>query len=170
MAKRLRAPVPCDVSVRVFYRDGWLCRWCHRPVVFAPALHLLQGFVAGAGSSGPAAYFHPNWSRAGAPLLDHLGAVIDHVEAFARGGAHDETNFVTACNKCNTRKNARAAEAYELERPGKPVRGKYGEPKSWDGLVAVFLAFADRGAPLDPSERRWAEALRKHLAARVAAP
>lgn len=33
------------------------------------------------------------------------------------------------------------------------MRGKYGKPKNWGGLAAVFLAL-----PLDPSERRWEDA------------
>src|ERR1700680_4038891 len=36
-----------------------------------------------------------SWRRDKAPLLDHLGAVSDHVEAHSRGGAADEANFVT---------------------------------------------------------------------------
>lgn len=161
--KRSRSPIPYDLQIRVLYRDGWLCRWCHRPVVFAPALRLLQGFVRGNGFPMPIAYFHPNWSRAGAPLLDHLGAVIDHVEAFAKGGEHKESNFVVACNKCNARKNDRDAEEYEREKPGRAVRGKYGEPQHWDGLASLFLVLAAQGAELKPAERRWERAIRKHL-------
>jgi hypothetical protein len=127
-------------------------------VVFAPAFRLLEAFVRQAGYGRPIAYFHRNWSRRSAPLLDHLGAVIDHVEALARGGAHDESNFVVACNKCNTRKTDGGPKE-----PGKRVRGKYGEPNDWDGLASLFLVLADKGAELNPTEHRWAEALRKHL-------
>jgi hypothetical protein len=35
----------------------------------------------------PLAYFHTNWTRHGAPLLDMLGAVVDHVDAFSAGGS-----------------------------------------------------------------------------------
>lgn len=162
--RRNRAPIPYDVQVRVLFRDGWICRWCRRPVVFGPALRLLQEFAAGSGYSRPLAYFHKNWSRAGAPLLDHMGAVIDHVEAFAKGGVHEEANFVVACNKCNTRKNDHHAADYERRNPPRPVRGKYGEPEHWDGLASMFLVLAARGATLGPSEARWEKALRKHLA------
>ena len=27
--------------LKVFYRDGWLCRWCKRPVIFAPVMRLI---------------------------------------------------------------------------------------------------------------------------------
>jgi hypothetical protein len=152
----------------MLFRDGWLCRWCHRPVVFSPAFRLLQGFVEQAAYPKPIAYFHKNWSRAGAPLLDHLGAVIDHVEAFAKGGAHGEANFVVACNKCNARKNDRSPEDWLDEKPGKPVHGRYGEPQHWDGLASLFLALAAQGAKLEPAEQRWAGAIREHLGLGVA--
>jgi 5-methylcytosine-specific restriction endonuclease McrA len=58
----------------------------------------------------PLAYHHANWSRQGAPLLDLLGAVIDHIEAFSTGGASDIENLATACNKCNGRKGNGASE------------------------------------------------------------
>lgn len=161
--RRRRTPIPYDVQVRVLYRDGWLCRWCHCPVIFSPAFRLVQGFVERAGYPKPIAYFHRNWSRAGAPLLDHLGAVIDHVEAFDKGGAHDEVNFVVACNKCNTRKNDSAADDYKRRNPSKPVHGKYGEPQHWDGLASLFLVLAAQSAELEPSEHRWADAIRKYL-------
>lgn len=160
---RSRSPIPYDVQVRVLFRDGWICRWCHRPVVFGPALRLLQEFTERGGYPGPLAYFHRNWSRAGAPLLDHLGAVIDHVEAFAKGGAHAEGNFVVACNKCNTRKNSGRAEDYERKNPRKPVRGKYGEPQHWDGFASLFLVLAGLGVELMPAESQWERAIRKHL-------
>jgi|GEM_PF-4197448 len=59
-------------------------------------------------------------------MLDHLAAVIDHVEAFSKGGAHGVEKFVPACN---IRKNAGKADEFEKEKPGFPVKGKYGEPK-----------------------------------------
>jgi 5-methylcytosine-specific restriction endonuclease McrA len=162
--KRNRAPIPYDVQVRVLFRDGWICRWCRRPVVFGPALRLLQKFATEAGYSRPLAYYHRNWSRAGAPLLDYMGAVIDHVEAFAKGGDHGEANFVTACNKCNTRKNDHNPADWERENPPRLVRGKYGEPLHWDGLVSLFLVIAAQGAELGSSEKLWEKAIRKYFA------
>jgi hypothetical protein len=92
-----------------------------------------------------------------------MGAVIDHVEAFAKGGVHGEGNFVVSCNKCNTRKNDQKAADYERRNPPKPVRGKYGEPQHWDGLASLFLVLAAQGAELGPSESRWERAIRRHL-------
>lgn len=160
---RVRAKIPLPVQVRVLFRDGWLCRWCHRPTVFSPTFRLLQVFVEAFGHQAPLAYFHPNWRRDAAPLLDHMGAVIDHVEAFATGGEHGEANLVTACNKCNARKNSRPAAAYERERPGKPVKGRFGEPKHWDGLTSLFLVLARSGISLTAGEKAWRKALEAHL-------
>jgi len=32
------------IQVQVFRLDGWICRWCGRPVIFAPAMKYLQEF------------------------------------------------------------------------------------------------------------------------------
>jgi len=104
-------------------------------------------------------------------MLDHLAAVIDHVEAYSTGGEHGEANFATACNKCNSRKNARVAEEFEKEKPGPSVKGKYGEPKHWDGFVAVFLVLsATDVGPLTASEKAWRLALEKFLSERPRTP
>lgn len=161
--KQNRPKIGLDIQTRVFFNDGWLCRWCRAPVVFAPTFRLLEGFVKESGPQVPLAYFHPNWSRRSAPLLDRLGAVVDHVEAYSKGGFHGEANFVTACNKCNAMKNDRKVLDHVRDHPLKAIRGKHGEPRDWDGLVALFLVLADRGITLTPSERRWAQAFRRHL-------
>ena len=108
--------------------------------------------------------FDPRWRRDAAPLLDHFGAVIDHVEAYSKGGEHGEANFVTACCKCNVRKNSRQAVDYAQEKPGKPVKGKYGEPVYWDGLSSLFLVLADETMTLTASEKAWKQALEAHHA------
>jgi HNH endonuclease len=92
--------------------------------------------------------------------------VIDHVEAFAKGGAHDDANFVAACNKCNARKTDSDANVYRQYNPKRLVHGKYGEPKDWDGLVSLFLVLATDDARLSPAELRWRAALTKHLGLR----
>jgi 5-methylcytosine-specific restriction endonuclease McrA len=160
VAKRKRSSLPKDLQLRVYRRDGWLCRWCSRPVVFAPAMRVLELWIKGQGCASPLAYYDTNWRRDRAPLLDHLGAVVDHVEAFARGGLHDESNFVTSCNKCNTRKNSEAVSAFQRRSPLLRVKGKYGEPRNWDGLTTLFVLLApQKVADLKASERAWLKAL-----------
>jgi hypothetical protein len=45
-------------------------------VIFAPALRYLDALARTHGIKEALAYFHPNWTRRDAPLLDHLGAVM----------------------------------------------------------------------------------------------
>jgi 5-methylcytosine-specific restriction endonuclease McrA len=155
-----RQKLKYTLQVRVFRRDGWLCRWCGRPVVFASALKYLDLLVKESQPDARLAYFDLRWRRDAAPLLDHLAAVVDHLVAFSQGGADAEANFVTACNKCNSIKSAPDPEKFEREHRLQPIKGKYGEPKYWDGLAAVFvhLAKLDEGR-LTRSEKGWLDAL-----------
>src|SRR5262249_48323857 len=151
--KRRRA-IPIATQVQVLFRDGWLCSLCHSPTVFPPAMRLAGLLVQSHGYQLPIAYHHPRWRRDTAPLLDHLGCVIDHVVAFAKGGAHDAQNFAAACNKCNIRKSAEEKAAYLAKHPPKRVKGKYGEPERWDGLASLFVVLAhEHPDSLTPTER-----------------
>ena len=129
-------------------------------MIFAPALRYLDALARVHGVKESLAYFHPNWTRRDAPLLDHLGAVIDHVEAHSRGGTDAEDNCATACNKCNARKNATALTDFTARAPRQSVKGRYGEPVAWDGFSTLFLILA-RQMPtmVTPSEREWLTAL-----------
>jgi hypothetical protein len=157
-----RPPLTKDLQLTVFRRDRWICRWCNRPVVFAPAMRLLEREVRQAGINQPLAYYHAHGTRDGAPLLDELWAVIDHVEAFSRRGASTEENLATACNKCNGRKSAAPMSEFSKRPQRKPVKGKYGEPQHWDGLSSVFIVLARRDPDgLTVSEKGWLKALTK---------
>jgi hypothetical protein len=122
-------------------------------------MRLLEALARARGHVGKLAYHHPRWRRDRAPLLDHLGAVIDHVEAFSHGGTNDEENFVTACNKCNARKSNAPLEVFKQAVPARPVKGKYGEPEHWDGLSELFVVLAKDRSDLSASEKRWLAAL-----------
>src|SRR5947207_372505 len=100
-----RPKIPKGLQVRVFRRDGWICRWCGRPVIFAPAMKYLERFIRASGVTEPISYHDAHWTRRNAPLLDHMGAVIDHMKAHSRGGSDVVENFTTACNKCNANKS-----------------------------------------------------------------
>ncbi len=157
--RRARKQLPYDLQVRVLRRDRWLCRWCHGPVIFAPALRFLREFARTRGHGGPLAYHDPRWRRDRAPLLDHLGAVVDHVQAFSHGGAHAEANLVTSCNKCNARKSNTDPEKHEQARRARAVKGKYGEPEHWDGFSTIFVLLAGNATDLSDSEKGWLAAL-----------
>jgi 5-methylcytosine-specific restriction endonuclease McrA len=148
------------LQVKVFQRDGWMCRWCGRPVIFAPVMRYLDLFIRQHGFTGPLAYHDVRWRRDKAPLLDHMGAVIDHVQAHSRGGVADQNNFATSCNKCNTRKSNAHVEDFSKRSPLLRVKGKYGEPKAWDGLSQLFITLAEQTSQIpSASEREWLRAL-----------
>jgi len=152
---RTRPPLSKRLQLQVFRRDRWMCRWCNRPVIFGPVMRLIER-AARIATKDPLSYYHPHWTRADAPLLDDLGAVLDHIEAFSAGGATAEDNLVTSCCKCNVRKNSAPLERWAKRPKHKPVRGKYGEPQYWDGLIALFVALARRDPNnLTASERQW---------------
>jgi 5-methylcytosine-specific restriction endonuclease McrA len=156
-----RVPISKELQVQVFRRDGWLCRWCGRPVIFAPVMKYLEQFVRQHGITRPLAYHDARWRRDKAPLLDHLGAVIDHVKAHSRGGTTDADNFVTSCNKCNMRKSSAQADAFAKRSPLHRVKGKYGEPCDWDGLATLFTVLVDRDpSTASSSELAWSRALK----------
>jgi hypothetical protein len=131
-------------------------------VIFAPTMRYLENWVRDTGFEGQLAYYDPRWRRDKAPLLDHLAAVIDHVLAHSRRGAANEANFVTACNKCNMRKNNAVAADFSERSPLLQTKGKYGEPQQWDGLSSVFITLIERKPNIaTATERAWLEALTK---------
>lgn len=113
-----------------------------------------------AGVTSDLAYYHAHWTRATAPLLDELGAVLDHVSAFSKGGSCSAENLVTACSKCNVRKSAAELLKWEQREKRKAIKGKYGEPDTWDGLSTLFVLLAQRHlSKLTTGEREWLQAL-----------
>lgn len=160
--KRKRKPLSKDLQLRIFRRDGWLCCWCKRPVIFPPVMKYLELEIRKTGNASPLAYYHGHWTRDGAPLLDELGAVVDHVEAFSKNGPCREENLCTACCKCNGRKNSAPREVWELRKQRRPIKGKYGEPQHWDGLSLFFLVLATRNrSALTTGEKAWVKALER---------
>jgi 5-methylcytosine-specific restriction endonuclease McrA len=75
---------------------------------------------------GDLAYCRYAYDRHGAPLLDELVAVLDHVQPFSMGGTEDTKNLATACNRCNMQKNNYDAEEWEHRHPIKPIKSKSG--------------------------------------------
>lgn len=158
-----RQKIPIAKQVRIFYRDGWLCHWCGRPTIFPLALKYLQKNVHDHGVGARLAYYDLRYRRDLAPLLDDLAAVIDHVHAHSRGGADTEDNLVTACNKCNMRKSSHKIQDFQSRNAPGHVRTKFGEPKTWDGLVSVFMVLAESYRDtLTSNELEWHMALKEY--------
>jgi hypothetical protein len=121
----------------------------------------LQRFVRDAGITTPLAYHDGHWTRRNAPLLDHMGAVIDHVKAHSQAGLNAAENLATACNKCNANKSNSPQDQFGMQSPRRPVQGKYGEPQEWDGLSTLFVILAERNEDdLSASERDWLKQLK----------
>ena len=170
MPTRSRSRIPMDVQLAVLFRDQWLCYLCRRPLIFPPAMRFLADLVAEGGIEPAPAYYNQQWRRDAAPLLDELAASIDHVEAFAKGGADDASNFAAVCARCNARKSARRVEDYLRDANPWRAKGRHGEPQRWDGFCGVFFVLASRTArSLTRTEQGWLSALRAHYA-QAAAP
>jgi HNH endonuclease len=123
-------------------------------------MRLIEREIRKAGTDDPLSYYHAHWTRDGAPLLDELGAVIDHVEAHSTGGSSNEPNLATACCKCNVRKSATSMKEWGERPQRKPIKGKHGEPQHWDGLSSLFVVLAQRDpSGLTVSERDWLKVL-----------
>jgi uncharacterized protein YjhX (UPF0386 family) len=160
----VRTPIKYSVQVEVFFRDGWLCSHCRRPTIFHLALKQLSELVGPEFPNRTLALWNREWRRDAAPLLDELAASVDHVHAFAKGGAHNIDNFATICARCNARKGTRSREEHLRVDQPRVVKGKHGEPTNWDGLASVFVFFARRSArELTASERGWLEAMRSQF-------
>jgi hypothetical protein len=155
------------LQVEVFYRDRWLCHWCGRPLVFAPAMKLLQLDLQAAGYA-ELAYWRYAYDRNGAPLLDELAAVIDHVTPFSEGGLGSLENLTSACNRCNMRKNNSDSKRWAKEHPLTRIKAKRGEPTAWEGFTNLFLLLAARyPASLTKTEKEWFEVLQEVRKQRV---
>jgi len=150
-----RQALPKGDQLAIFRRDHWICHWCKKPVIFAPAMKLMEVEVRQLNESPRVAYYHAHWTRQHSPLLDELGAAIDHLHTHSAGGPNSSDNLVTACNKCNARRGAALSSEFQA-RPRRFVKGKYGEPYDWDGLSPLFVVLARRySRQLSTSERQW---------------
>jgi hypothetical protein len=126
----------------------------------------LERMLEQGGFRAPVAYYHPNWPRGKAPLLDLMGAEIDHVKAHSRSGSIDESNLVTACHRCNLDKSNSSVEDFRKRVPLPSPRGKYGEPEAWDGLSTLFIMLAGQDPRnANASERAWLRALKANASA-----
>ncbi len=117
-------------STRVFVRDGFLDRYTGERLIFPPVLRVLSIVLP---DKFP---YHPNWKTVVThPAFWKVGATIDHVVPVTRGGADDESNWVTTSMARNS-----AKMNWTLEELGWTLHppGNFGE---WDGLLHWFLEY-----------------------------
>jgi hypothetical protein len=153
ITKRQYGPVE---STRVFVRDGFLDRYTGERLVFPPVLRLLSAAL-------PEEFpFHPNWKTdLTHPAYWEVGATIDHVVPVSRGGADDESNWVTTSMARNS-----AKMNWTLEELGWALLPP-GDFREWDGLVRWFLEYtATRPETLgNATVRQWHRAATLAVAA-----
>ncbi len=116
------------VRLRIYCRDGFLCRYCGRRTLFGPTLRLLSTLAP---DDFP---YHPNWKRGLVhPAYPTLTSSCDHLVPVTRGGAAlDPMNLVTACARCQYAKGdylLSELQGYELQPR---------ESRGWDGLTGVY--------------------------------
>lgn len=116
-------------ALRVFSRDGFIDRYSGDRLVFPGALRVISLLL-------PAEFpFHPNWKMSEThPAFWELSPTVDHVVPIARGGADDESNWVTTSMLRNG-----AKANWTLEELGWTLRPP-GDPARWDGLMGWFHA------------------------------
>jgi hypothetical protein len=130
-------------------------------------MKFLQQYVQGRHPDAKLAYWSFAYRRDASPLLVELAAMIDHVESFSRGGSDKKENLVTACYECNTRKSNMGAAEFLKKYPPRPVKGKYGDPKDWDGFSTLFLNLLEQHRDAATrSELEWYEVLKHQSPAR----
>ena len=120
-------------STQVFVRDGFLDRYTGEQLVFPPVLRILSCVL-------PAHLpYHPNWKTdVTHPAYWEISATVDHLVPIARGGADDESNWVTTSMARNSAKLHWTLDdlGWQLQPPGRM--------DDWDGLITWFLTFTAR--------------------------
>jgi len=120
-----RKSIPPKVQLAVWRRDNWHCRYCGKPVFYAPALKELNRLNLGH------EYFHPNGKTGELlPLFQWQWASVDHVKPFSKEGSDEIENYVTACWECNLKYNDKKVGK------GKPSPIEIIE-SNWDGFYGL---------------------------------
>jgi hypothetical protein len=117
-------------STRVFVRDGFTDRYTGERLIFPPVLRVISAEL-------PLEFpYHPNWrTDVTHPAYWEVGATVDHLVPVSRGGADDDSNWITTSMARNSAKmNWTLAElGWSLQEPG--------NFKEWDGLIRWFLEY-----------------------------
>jgi hypothetical protein len=117
-----RSPSPL-LTVNVWRRDGFHCRYCGIPVVPKRVLKAFSTLVG----ADVFPVGRTNAENHGAALI--ACAQIDHVVPYNQGGATDQNNLVTACWACNFGKDRFTLAQIGLDDP----RARQQNYPGWDG-------------------------------------
>jgi hypothetical protein len=131
-------------ALAIFRRDGFTDRYSGTRLLLPAALRLVSMRL---GEHFP---FHPNWRTDACHFAYwELCPTVDHLMPVSRGGADDETNWVTTSMVRNAAKSNFTME--ELGWALHPVRN------GWDGLTGWFVKEAKADPPVlaTPYMREW---------------
>ena len=152
--KRTKRAYTDTESVLIFLRDGFIDRYSGHRLVFPGTLRLLSLLM-------PAEIpFHPHGKMTECHLIFwNLFPTVDHVEAVARGGPDEETNWV-----CTSMLRNSAKAHWTLEELGWKLQ-PVGLLDDWDGMLGWFMKYvSDEPSILDePYIKRWHQAARRAL-------
>ncbi len=134
---------------RVFIRDGFIDRYSGARLVYTPVFRVLSFAL-------PEAFpYHPNWKTDQThPAYWELSTTLDHVVPVTRGGADDQTNWVTTSWARNSAKSNWTIEelGWQLVSPG--------NISEWDGMLSWFIEYTGRHpeAIVDATVGNWRQA------------
>jgi hypothetical protein len=134
---------------KAFIRDGFIDRYSGARLVFPPVLLVLSFALP------ECLPYHPNWKADRThPAYWQLSATLDHLVPVTRGGADEESNWVTTSMARNAAKMNWTLEelGWRLHPPG--------SLSVWDGMLAWFLEYtaAHPEAVVDNAVGQWRRA------------
>ncbi len=148
-------------KISIFYRDGWKCRYCKKPLIFAPAMKYIEVEIRNSGFPGPLAYYHTNWKKKSSPLLAELGAEVTSVDPVNCLSKCTDDTEVTACVNCRSGKSSKDFNSCEKLLATNPINGIYGGTDHWDGMSSLFVVLAERYSnQLIDTDRKWLNAIK----------
>ena len=127
--KRQYGPVE---STRVFVHDGFIDQYTSERLIFPPVLRVISAEI-------PVEFpYHPNWKTdATHPAYWEAGATVDHLIPVSRGGADNDSNWVTTSMARNSAKGN-----WTIDELGWSLQER-GDFKDWDGLLQWFLDYTN---------------------------
>jgi hypothetical protein len=124
-------------------------RYTAERLIFPPVLRIISAEL-------PVDFpYHPNWKTAVThPAYWEVGATVDHLLPVSRGGADDDSNWVTTSMAHNSAKGN-----WTLDELGWSLKAP-GDFRDWDGLIQWFLEYTQDRPELtaEVSMRQWRHA------------
>lgn len=117
-------------KMKIFLRDGFIDRYSGERMIFPPVLRLMSHLMP---NEFP---FQKNWKMSECHIAYwQLLPTIDHITPVSRGGANEESNWVSTSQLRNSAKSNWLLEeiGWQLHSPGNLA--------DWDGLLKWFMSY-----------------------------